>query len=255
MAGDPRNNKYLGNLFHEVDRIGRFSKTWISLRQLAQANEGRMAPDGKTFIPGIVPLQELLQKGDLSDQLYSKWMQTATETVHAWDSGRSAESRDAIANAFFALTDMRYLSPAEQKAGVKRPPAGWDLFLSGQPASGELLQLFKDNKLKFKDQEIIRRVANDFKAFLEEARVSIAKKLTKKFATSPQLLQQALTKLQADFSVFALKPYFPMVRFGEFTLSAKQGGPKGKTIWASAYGTEREREAALEELRKQYPQP
>lgn len=242
MEGAPWKASDLKNLRHEADRIGKFTKNWISIKQLAQANE-----------KDNIPLQSYVSHLELAQLLGSKWHQVAKETLHQWDNGRNAARQQSLIDVFFGLNDMQYRTPAEIQAKVQRLPGGpgeWQAFLQGQPATGELFQFFKSKNLLAKDWDIVRRVHNDFGNFLTEAEGLIAKKLQSKLAGSPTVLAQALAKLQGDMAKFRTKPYFPMMRFGQFTLAMRDGG---KLVEVHAFGTQRERDAARSDLRKKYP--
>ncbi len=252
MEGKPWLAKDLKNQKHEIDRIGRWMQKWISIKQLAQKNEGKLNPDG-SFTPGHMPIQNYIQHIELAQLIGSKWHQIADGVMRLWDNGRNAERQQSLIDVFFGLNDMQYRTPAEQKAGVQRLPGltgEWQSFLAGRPAVGELLAFFKSKNLKAVDWDIVRQVHNAFGGFLTEAEQKIAEKLTKKLASSPTVLAQALAKLQGDMATFRSKPYFPMMRFGQYTAAMRVGG---KLVEVQSFGTQRERDAARSDLRKKYP--
>lgn len=230
----------LVNLKHEQDRIGKYTKWFWNLKQLAFRNEN------------LKGLRDYVNFADLMRNKAEFWLQKANETARAWEKVPEGPRRQAVADSVFALTEMEYLSAAEKAAKTTRNPSGWMDFLSGLPPSGETLALFQKHNVSPQDYAMIRRISKDFWDFLEETKRVMEANLRKTFATSPAELALALTKLQADFAEMQNKPYFPMVRFGEFTITVRDE-QTNKVIWSSAYGSQSERDAAVATVRSNHP--
>lgn len=232
------------NVAHEGDRIGKFTKYWWHIGQLVRANENAKEIQG---------LLNAYQHGEMMFILQNKWMQRADETAKLWlNEVKGTKRKEGVTNTLFALSEMDYLLPAERAAGIQRLPSNWDDFLNGVPpvAGGELFRLFKKHGLDPRDYGIVRRVNNDFRDFLNESEAVSLKVLAKKFAGAPAVHAAAVAELTKDMAVFRSKPYFPMMRFGEFTIGVRENG---KVVAAYAYATQRQRDAAIEGVRNKFP--
>jgi len=241
----PVTERELKNQRHQADRIGKFTKYFWGLHQLAWRNEH------------IIGLRMYLQHAEQMNQLATRWLKQADETAREWERVKSPERREAIAEAFFALSEMKYRLPSEVKAEVTRLPANWDSFLAGMPPvpGGELDRLFKSVKVKSEDYAIIRRVQKDFMAFLDEVeaiRNGILLRIHSG-AKSAEALRAAQAKLQAEMAEYRQKPYFPMVRFGEYILTIRDPADSNKVVWSGAFERQNQRSAAIKDLRKEYP--
>lgn len=231
--------KAIKNTKHEQDRIGWFTKRFWGLHQLAWRN------------PKLFQLGNYLQRNELMNQLATKWLRRADETARLWDK-RSAESRTQIANVLFALTKMEYRLPFEN---ATRLPDNWPQFLAGQqiPKGGELNRLFEKHELKPEDQPIIRLVQRDFMEFLDEVERIRQEKIGRTFATDAAGRAAALAGLTIEMGELRSKPYFPMVRFGEFTAAIRNPQDHNRVLHHEAFITQHERDAAALEMKKKYP--
>src|SRR4029077_222518 len=201
--------RQLAGALRNLDRIGKFTKWWYNLKQLAWRNE---------HIKGLV---DYVNYNDLMKIKAEEWLNKANETAREWEKVPEGTRREAVAQALFDLTEMDYLSPRDRANGVVRLPFGWADFLRGQPPQHEVAALFAAARVHPADHAIIRRVAQDFAGFLNDVQKVMEDNLRKTFVSSPAELANALTKLHADFNEYRNKPYFPMVRFGEFTITVR----------------------------------
>ncbi len=238
-GGNPLTTKDLSGITQDVDRMSWFAKKFYSLQQIAQKN------------PGNVPLQMIIQLAELSGIIQNNWQQRADQTARFWDKGRSFEQREAINKALFDLTEMKYLKKGE----AARLPTGWVEFMSGQVFAGtETDATLRAAGIKKKeDVDLIRQIQTDFGDFLTESEKRLGDNLRKTFANAPAQLTSSLTKLAADMAVLRSKPYFPMVRFGEYTLT-RRSAKDGPILATYAFSTQRERDGALTAMRKAHPQ-
>jgi hypothetical protein len=236
--------KEIKNLKHEADRIGWFTKKALAIAQLAHIN------------PHIIYLQKYNELQNINIAIATRLMRQADETARVWNEV-PAERKDSVAQTFFDLSEMNYRDATEVNNKMVRPPANWDLFLAnlpgGIPKNGELDRLFKKYKLSPKEIELVRRVSNDFMGFLDQVEAARKQQLAKTLRANPPALATALAKLATEMQELRAKPYFPMVRFGEFTLSVRDPAQKNKVVYASAYDTQSQRTQALPQVRAQFP--
>jgi hypothetical protein len=240
------------NTAHEMDRIGKFSKYLWTLDQLIWANQPKLV-NGQIVGPReLGGLFDLGQHKEQMNMLQNAWVTRADQTAKAWLQVTNQERRDAITNVLFSLSEMNYLSPAARAAKVSRLPTGWFEFLNGQPPpqGSELHAEFFKHKVRMVDHELIRKIHGDFSAFLSDVENVGKAVLGRKFANSPQVLQNAVMKLDAEMAEYRSKPYFPMMRFGEHITLVKE---QGKLVASYAFPTISQRAAAMADIRQRFP--
>lgn len=234
-----RLNQHLGGVTQDMDRMNAFWKWTISIGQLAFKNP---------HIPGLKHYED---HKAIMMQIAMQWVRRAEETAKTWESV-GAKQRDAISKTMFDFAEMKYRSSAEVQAKAIRPPRGWPQFLAGQPAALEVDAILRANGVEKKNHRLVQQIARDFQDFLNEVERLRVAELQKTFANNPAELQAAMQKLATEMGEFRAKPYFPMMRFGQFTAVVRDG-TSGKIVWAAAYDNQAQRDAAVPEIRKQYP--
>ncbi len=242
--------KSIMNTFHEADRIGKYSKYAWTIWQLIWKNEK------------IVPLTSLGQNTMRMNTLMNGWLRRADETARVWRKITDPKRREGITNTLFGLMEMQYRLPSEVANKIVRMPSNYvetmpgmaDGFLDGRPVvpGGELDRFFKKTGLDPQDHEMVRRVGQDFWQFLRDVEEVRKKNLTNTLAKSPQALQAALTDLAKEMSEIRSKPYFPMMRWGEYTVKVKDVQTK-ELLEFQAFGTRMQRDAAVPEMRQKHP--
>lgn len=234
-----RLNQHLGGTLQDMDRMNSFWKWTISIGQLAFKNP---------HIPGLKHYED---HKAIMMQIAMQWVRRAEETAKAWEATGSRQ-REAISKAMFDFAEMKYRSSAEVQAKAVRPPRGWPQFLAGQPAALEVDTILRANGVEKKNHRLVQQIARDFQDFLNEVERLRVAELQKTFAKNPVELQAAMQKLATEMGEFRAKPYFPMMRFGQFTTVVRDG-TSGKIVWAAAYDNQAMRDAAVPEVRKQFP--
>lgn len=234
-----RLNQHLAGQTKNMDRMNAFWKWTLSIKQLAIKN------------PNLLGLRHYVDHEDIMKQIAMQWVRRAEETAKAWE-GTGVAQREAISKAMFDFAEMKYRSSAEVQAKAVRPPRGWPQFLAGQPPALEVEAILRAAGVEKKNHKLVAQIARDFQDFLNEVERLRATELQKTFANNPAELQAAMIKLAQEMGEFRAKPYFPMMRFGQFTAVVRDG-TSGKIIWAAAYDNQAMRDAAVPEIRKQFP--
>lgn len=234
-----RLNKHLAGQIKIMDRMNAFWKWTLTIKQLAQKN------------PHIAGLKDYVNNNELMGQITMRWTRRAEETARKWE-GIGAKQREAVSKMMFDLTEMRYRSSAEVQSKVIRNPRGWPDFLAGKPPQLEVLSMLLASGIEKKNWPLIRQIAVDFQDFLAEVERVRAEEAAKTFAKNPAGLQAAMAKLATEMGEMRAKPYFPMMRFGQFTIAVRDG-TSGKIIWATAFDNQAQRDAAVEQVRRQFP--
>lgn len=239
MGTNPaRINKELAGQVKIMDRMNSFWKWGLTIKQLAQKN------------PHIAGLRDYVNHEDLMGQIMMRWVRRAEETARPWER-LGAKQREAISKALFDFTEQKYRTAAEVAGKVNRLPSGWQQFLAGARPMGETLTIMQAAGVNPEGIRIIQRVANDFVDFLNEVELLRINELGKTFK-DPATLQVAITKMQSEMAEFRAKPYFPMMRFGQFTTVVRDSA-SGKIIAAYAYDNQAQRDRAVADVRRAYP--
>jgi hypothetical protein len=187
----------LSGLANEADRIGRFSRQWWGIQQLMQVNPH--------FERGRYYLQIVEQW--MAYKQY--WINRAGQIAHSWDRLPRVQ-RDALADYLFYMNDMQYLSRRERNTKVVR-----------RPSFAEQQQAVKRFNLSGNTFILAREVDKLFAEYLTEFETISTAHIKQTFAANPIGLQDALKKLQADMVQLRAKPYFPMTRFGVWTITVR----------------------------------
>lgn len=234
----PQQRKLLrGSLSSEADRIGWFSKKWWGIKQLAWVN------------PHIRQLQdytEILEKWAASTE---KWIARADQVARNWDSvyGLTQLEKDNLAQLLFYMTEMQYRSPQEVAQNVVR-----------RPTTAELQNAFRAYKLGGRAQQLYAEIEGEFAAYLVEVeRISIAS-IEREFARQrvngqPSAAEQkAKAELAAEMTALRKKPYFPMVRFGEWTLTVRNPNNNNRIEAFYTFESQKERNSYIQTASRQW---
>lgn len=212
----------------QADRIGWFSKRWWSITQLWQQNRH------------IHELGHYVNTVEFMQNERSQWLSKADTTARAWDK-LSKGQPEALADLLFWLTEMKYRSPQEVQNRIVR-----------QPTPAELQAYMTQNKITLETQAVFQQVKQDFEAFLAEYESIITAAIQRAYANNPQGLQNAMAELQKEMAGMRNKPYFPMTRFGQWTVTVKDD-QTNQVVGFWAFPTKREQEKGAREIARTHP--
>lgn len=221
--------KYLRSttLTQEADRIGFFTRIYWGLHQLVWRNQ---------HIPGLI---DYLQFTELFNQTISRWHNRADEVARAWDQKNT--KRDEISRYLFWAMQMDYLSPTERVAKIVRQPTVYE-----RQVEQRRLGLQPD------DVKLVNQIEAEFKEFLNEVeQVSIAN--IRDTVKDPVGAATAVMEVQAEMAKLRSRPYFPITRFGQYTVTVRDGLTPQNVLHFEAFDTFQERDAAVAPLAKQFP--
>lgn len=217
------------NIPGEADRISKFSKLLMGIQQIAWRNQH------------LRPMQIFVSLINQMQAQRMKWIARADETSKIWDREMNERDRVGLTDLLFWATEMEYRTAAEVAAGVVR-----------HPTAQELQRFVTQNRLGPQVLIMYDRVQGDFNAFLAEVERVTVKNLQRQFLTgaNPNQVgyQAALAELQADMANMRKRPYFPMVRFGQWTITIRDPAQNDQVIYFGAYATERERDRAIRQM-------
>jgi hypothetical protein len=226
---NPEARRKLTGTLNEADRIGKFTKIWWDLLQLLWNNEHLEGL--RTYVGGI----KLWQK------LASHWQTRADETVRAW---RQLEEprREAMGRVLFDLAEGKYRTAAERAAGTAR-----------QPTSAELAALLRREAFTQSEIDLLSRIASDYTDFIKASEKMSVERVVRT-VSDPAAQALAIAKVRQEYAELQAKPFFPMTRFGRWTIAVRDLGHKDQPVIEShAYDTRAQRDAALDGVRAKHP--
>jgi hypothetical protein len=225
----PQQRRELHNVAGEADRLNWFSKRWWGINQMIWANPHFLR--GKNYLSTI----------ERWNALKESWIAKADTIAKEWDTLTPSYQRERLANVLFAMTEMEYLTPAERRRNVVR-----------QPTPGEKAQLYIRHGLQPKGQALHLKIEQSFSDFLTAVEDASRANIQRQFVNNPTGMQAALLELQKDMTLMRNKPYFPMTRFGEWSLTVRDPTTaKVKAFYT--FESEKEQQAYITVARSRWP--
>jgi hypothetical protein len=213
---DPEVGKLLnGSLASQADKIAKGLKWWYSIRQLSWKN------------PHIKQLQDYISFADQQNQRRMEWVSRADETLRSWEK-LPEKQRRALTDLLYWASDMNYRSNQEVAQGVVRQPT-----LQEIQGKAKVLGIEQEGLLQY------AKITKDFNDFLTRMEEVLAAKLMRR-QPDPAKVKPALDRLRADMAALRKRPDFPMMRFGEWTLTGRDP-ETGEVTWFSAYQSQKDR--------------
>lgn len=238
---NPEVRRQINGIFTDMDKVSWFSRLFFSIKQLAWRNQH------------ITQLNEYTAFVDEMSAFRMAWIQRASDTVKIWDKFAPAgwtarkieEQKTRLNNMLFWATEMRYLQPNEKPR---------------YPTQQELAAYMQRERVAPETFQLYQRIDGDFQLFLNEVERVMAENIQSRNTTQgptgalvlSQAGQAALLKLQTDMAALRKKPYFPMVRFGEWTITVRDPATQDKVVYFEAFASQRERDAAVRLVRSAY---
>ncbi len=221
--------KYLrqSGITQEADRIGYFTRIYWGLHQLVWRN------------PHVLGLLDYMQFTELFNQTISRWHARADEVARAWDQKNT--KREQIGEYLFWAMEMKYLSPQEEAAKVVRHPTRFE-----REAEMRRLGLSPD------DRALVTQIEKEFAQFLNEVEQTSIENI-RATVSNPIQASQAIMEVQAEMNKLRAKPYFPITRFGRYTVTVRDGSNTRIVNHFEAFDTFKERDDAVEKLAAQFP--
>ena len=241
---DPRYEPYLKRVpqrvidSQEADRIGFFTRVWWGIQQLAWRNEH------------LAGLQIYKQYVELYHASITGWHRDADDVARRWETElREPRQRAQFNEMLFWLVNMDYRTPAEVGAKVERHPTQAEL-------TAEITRRGLDAKavafLPELYQHPMAAVAGAkkdiFGRFLDAVEAISTANLNRTLATNPVALAAALTELQKEMNQLRSKPYFPISRFGQHSITTRDPVANDKVTGFWTFDSHTERDAAIEQI-------
>lgn len=204
-----------------ADKFNKIYKWMLGIHQVAQRNKH------------IVPLQEYTETIAVAQLTKQQVMIRAQGVLKQWNK-LGARQADAVAGLIDDVQNMVYLTPDEVKRKVSR-----------FPTQQEMAVLVSKHNVSTQGLAVFKEVADTFNEHLTRYEAVLrneANKITD--LTERQKRQDAITK---QIATLRSKPYFPAMRFGDFTITVKNAA--GHVIHFETFERELTRNAAVNAIR------
>lgn len=208
-----------------VDKFNWMYKWFLSLPQVADKNY---------HIQSLQVYRELVQEADTEQ---SNIMTGAQERLKQWRA-LGTEQAGALDQFVFGMTRMEYLTPQEQAKGVVR-----------QPTPAEAMALAQQYGLSQEGLTVYRSISQDFRTSLDRYMQLLVQQAQS--IVDPKQRQTKLQELAASYRSMLKRPYFPMTRYGKWTLTIRDGT---RLEHFETFESKRELQSAHRRAREQYPQ-
>jgi hypothetical protein len=210
-----------------ADKFNWMYKWMMGVHQMAQRN------------PHLLALQEYVETLGVASRTKQAVMIHAQEILKRWNK-LGGKQGDIVGRMLDEVQNMDYLTPAERTAGVSRLPT-----LPELQAMAQRLGVTSEGFKVFMD------VTKSFQDFL--SRVEAVQRAEANKVTDPTLNALAHKKIDAQMKALRSKPYFPAMRFGNYTLTIRNAA--GKVVHFETFERKRDRDRALPLAQKHFGVP
>lgn len=208
-----------------ADKYNVFSKYMLSLPQIAKRNPS--IPGLQLYNEGVRQMHSEIQR--MRDR--------ATTTTKLWF-GLGKKNGISLNGLIEDYSDMSYRSAAEVAAKVSRKPTQQELqaLFAKHQAGKEVIATFK-------------QVTDDLEFMLHMHEANLVEQAQK--ITDPVASALRIAQVQRDVQRMLSVPYFPWMRFGDFTLTIRD--KSGKVAHFETFESERQRNQAAAAAENVYP--
>lgn len=218
------------SIFAQVDKFNWFYKWFLSLPQVAEKN---------VHIAELQVYRELVQMAQVEQ---ANIMTAAHGRLTEWRKLGTRQA-EAFGQMLFDITQMTYLTPPEVAAGVVR-----------HPTTAELRRLVQQYGLSNQAMTLYGNVRNDFNQALSRYATLLINAAGK--ITDPVTQAQRILDIQTMVTNLRKKPYFPMIRYGKWTLTIRDrnaAAAQGSLVHFETFESKRQLQIAHRRARDQYP--
>jgi hypothetical protein len=207
-----------------ADKFNKIYKWMLGIHQVAQRNTH------------ILPLQEYTETISVAQLVKQQIMIRAQGVLKNWNK-LGQKQGDAVAALIDDVQNLVYLTPDEVKKKVSR-----------FPTNAELQTLVAKHQVSKQGLAVFKEVADTFNEHLTRYEAVLRNEAAK--ITDPVARIKAEDGITLQIKALRSKPYFPAMRFGDFTITVKNAA--GVVIHFETFERERTRNAAADAIRAQY---
>lgn len=224
------NSIYLGRppaeaqqLLAQVDKFNVVYKYGIGVHQLAKVN---------SHIQGLATYVETLALANWNKQ---NIMDEALTVLKSWANLRGKQG-DAVSALIDDVTNMVYLSEDERKQGTAR-----------MPTPQEFAELVAKHKVSEEGVQVFQQIAASYQKQLDRYAMTLMRETGR--IADPAARATAQNAIAAQITRMKSKPYFPFMRFGNYTITIRDAA--GKVKHFETFEKARKRDLAMKDLQKQ----
>ncbi len=218
----------------DLDKYNWWIKTTWTILQLGAENR---------HIPWLT---RYIERQNFMANTKMNWMSRADQRVKEWQR-LYKEQADALANLLFDVTEGNFMEVEIEKDGVKVITSLKPEPLRN-PTPEELARLVKKHNVGEQALGLYFRIKQDFQDFLKAIEQAQITKAERTFTDQDQL-NDKLKKIHTTMKALRDKPYFPLSRFGKYTVVVRSR-KTGDVIYMEAHETRGQRNRAFERVRK-----
>jgi hypothetical protein len=200
-----------------ADKFSKLRKYFYAIHHLATAN------------PHIQALQDYVEVVRIAKLTKDAIMIRTQDVLRKW-SALGGKQADAVSQLLDNVQNMTYLTPDEVKKGISR-----------HPTLAELQLMAKQYGVTQAGLAVFAEVGKSFQEMLQRVEAVLRADANKIADPTRQALQHA--KIDRQMANYRSKPYFPGMRFGEFSITVRNAA--GKVIHFETFETKRRRDRAM----------
>lgn len=205
----------------QADRFNKFYQWMLSMVQIADRN------------PHILPLARYRELWQLKQLERARIMDESLTTLKAWRRLGEAQA-DKLAGFIDDYMNLKFLPKAELEKGVSR-----------RPTAEEFAALVKRHGVTTDGLTVFQRIVSDFDRMLDRYGEILQAEAAR--ITDPVRQAEALEGARETIERLRKQPYFPAMRFGDYTLTVRNAA--GQVVHFETFETTRKRNAAAREIR------
>lgn len=192
------------------DKYQKWYRWGLNILQLGRLN------------PHITPLQDYIRLTNLFNQRIGRFRWRGHNTLTDW---RKVGSNQA--------TKIGDILTQETIVGVGLSP-----------------DQMKAQGLSQDSVEVVAQIKDDLKVVMDRMTQVLIGEVQQNFSHDPVLLEQEMKKLNKELDSMRSKPFFPLMRFGRYTVSVRDS--TGKLVEFQTFETERDRRRNLQDIRARH---
>jgi hypothetical protein len=207
----------------QADKFNKIYKWGVGVHQLAKKNP---------HIKGLTAYVETLALANWNKQ---NIMDEFLTVLKQWGKLRGGQS-DAVAALIDDVTNMVYRSDAEVKQGTSR-----------MPTEAEFAALVAKHGVSEEGVAVFRMIAQTFRNHLDRYQRTLEQEANR--ITNVVERERRLFAIGEQIKAMKNQPYFPFMRFGQYTVTVKNAA--GKVIHFETFQRQRTRDAAAKAIKAQ----
>ena len=172
--------------------------------------------------PHIEPLQNYIRLANLFNQKISRFRWRGHNTLKDWRAVGSKQATLIGTTLMQETLDGKALSPDQMRA----------------------------MGLNEESIKAVAQIKDDFKTVLDRMEQVLLGEVNQNFAHDPVTLEHELKRVSKEIAEMRSKPFFPLMRFGRYTVAVRN--EEGKLIEFQTFETERERGRHIGEIRARH---